>query len=43
MKVRQFLLRGHEKVKTEWLWICASYNMWKLALEMARMRAAARQ
>jgi hypothetical protein len=43
MKVRQFLLRGHEKVKTEWLWICASYNIWKLALEMARMRAAARQ
>lgn len=43
MKVRQFLLRGHEKVKTEWLWICASYNLWKLALEMARMRAAARQ
>ena len=41
MKVRQFLLRGHEKVKTEWLWICTSYNMCKLALEMARLRTTA--
>jgi transposase len=40
MKVRQFLLRGHEKVKTEWLWICTSYNVGKLVLEMARQRIA---
>jgi len=39
MGLRQFLLRGLEKVKTEWLWACTAYNVWKLAREVARMRA----
>jgi len=42
MKVRQFLLRGHEKVKAEWLWICTSFNVRKLVLAMARARLAPR-
>ena len=25
--VRRFLLRGLEKVRTEWLWVCTAYNM----------------
>ncbi len=35
MNLRRFLLRGLEKVKTEWLWCCTSYNLAKLA----RLRA----
>lgn len=30
MGVRQFLLRGIENVKTEWLWACTAYNLVKL-------------
>jgi hypothetical protein len=39
MKVRQFLLRGLENVKTEWLWICTAFNLGKLVREVARLRA----
>ncbi len=39
MKLRQFLLRGLEKVKTEWLWAVTSFNIWKLVREVARLRA----
>jgi transposase len=39
MGIRQFLLRGLEKVKTEWLWAMTSFNLMKLARETARMRA----
>lgn len=39
MKLRQFLLRGLEKVKTEWLWAVTSFNVWKLVREVARLRA----
>jgi transposase len=39
MHVRQFLLRGLEKVKTEWLWICTAFNLGKLVREVARLRA----
>ena len=39
MKFRQFLVRGLEKVKTEWLWVCTSFNLSKLVREIARMRA----
>ena len=28
--VRQFLLRGIEKVRTEWLWACVAFNLRKL-------------
>jgi hypothetical protein len=39
--VRQFLLRGLEKVRTEWLWVCTAYNLKKLTSAMARLRAEA--
>jgi transposase len=36
--VRQFLLRGMKKVKTEWLWICGASNLQKLlSLEAGRL------
>jgi len=31
-KIRNFLTRGHERVKLEWLWICTSYNLKLLLL-----------
>jgi transposase len=37
--LRQFLLRGLEKVRTEWLWACTAYNLRKLLGEVARLRA----
>jgi len=37
--LRQFLLRGLEKVRTEWLWACTGYNLRKLILEVGRLRA----
>jgi transposase len=39
LKFRQFLLRGLDKVKTEWLWACISFNLSKLVREVIRMRA----
>lgn len=39
LKIRRFLLRGLEKVRTEWLWICTSFNLSKLVREVMRMRA----
>lgn len=39
MGLRQFLLRGLDKVKTEWLWACTSFNVAKLVRETARLRA----
>ncbi|MFH1725347.1 MAG: IS1182 family transposase [Elusimicrobiota bacterium] len=36
--LRQFLLRGMGKVKTEWLWACTAYNLGKLAIQWARER-----
>jgi transposase len=38
MHVRQFLLRGLENVKTEWLWTCTAFNLAKLVREVARLR-----
>jgi len=38
LKIRRFLLPGLEKVRTEWLWICTSYNLSKLVREIVRMR-----
>ena len=37
--VRQFLLRGLEKVRTEWCWVCTAYNLKKLIAAVAAMRA----
>lgn len=39
MGVRQFLLRGLEKVQTEWTWAVTAFNLGKLARELARLRA----
>lgn len=37
--LRQFLLRGLEKVRAEWLWACTAYNMKKLITIVGRLRA----
>lgn len=39
MRLRQFLLRGLEKVKTEWLWAATAFNIVKLARAWAILRA----
>ncbi len=39
MNLRQFLLRGIEKVRTEWFWACTSFNIMKLVREIGRVRA----
>jgi len=41
MGVRQFLLRGLEKVRTEWKWVCSAYNLRKLVWGIARQRGYA--
>jgi transposase len=38
MGIRQFLLRGLEKVRTEWRWACTAYNLKKLVQAMAILR-----
>jgi transposase len=40
MGVRQFLLRGLEKVRTEWMWVCLAYNLKKLLGAAGQLRAA---
>ena len=37
--LRQFLLRGLDKVRTEWLWACTAFNTRKLILAMRMLRA----
>lgn len=37
--LRQFLLRGLVKVKTEWLWAVTALNLAKLVRQIARLRA----
>jgi hypothetical protein len=37
--LRQFLLRGLDKVRTEWLWACTAFNLRKLILAMRMLRA----
>lgn len=39
MGFRQFLLRGLEKVKTEWLWAATAFNLMKLVREIGKLRA----
>ena len=39
--LRQFLLRGLDKVRTEWLWACTAFNIRKLILAMGPLRAEA--
>jgi hypothetical protein len=40
MGFRQFLLRGLEKVKTEWLWAATAFNLMKLVRQIGKLRAA---
>ena len=37
--IRQFLLRGLDKVRTEWLWACTAFNLRKLMIAMGTLRA----
>jgi transposase len=39
MGLRQFLLRGLEKVKAEWLWTCTAFNLAKLVRNGVTVRA----
>jgi transposase len=39
MGLRQFLLRGLDKVRTEWRWACTAYNLRKMVTIVARLRA----
>lgn len=39
MGLRRFLLRGLEKVKTEWRWACTAFNLGKLLRQLARLRS----
>jgi transposase len=39
--VRRFLLRGVEKVRIEWRWVCTAYNLRKLIAAVAALRAEA--
>lgn len=41
--LRQFLLRGLEKVRTEWRWACAAVNLDKLVRGTIRLRAETAQ
>jgi transposase len=39
LEVRRFLLRGLEKVRTEWCWVCTAYDLKKLMALIAALRA----
>ncbi len=36
--LRQFLMRGMDGVRTEWLWACTAFNLQKLVRELAKVR-----
>ena len=40
MGLRQFLLRGLAKVRTEWLWACTAYNLKRLVNEINNTRCS---
>jgi transposase len=40
LDVRRFLLRGLEKVRTEWCWVCTAYNLKKLIAALGTLRTA---
>jgi transposase len=42
-EVRRFLLRGLEKVRTEWRWVCTAYNLKKLMMLIAALRAEGKE
>ena len=37
--LRQFLLRGLDKVRSEWLWACTAFNLRKLMMAIEKLRA----
>jgi len=37
--LRQFLLRGLDKVRSEWLWACTAFNLRKLMIAIEKLRA----
>jgi transposase len=39
LEVRRFLLRGLDKVQTEWRWVCTACNLKKLIAALAALRA----
>lgn len=39
MQARQMLLRGNQKVRMEVTWLCAAYNLWKIAKFRRRQRS----
>jgi len=39
MGLRQFLLRGLDKVRTEWLWACTAFNIMKLISAIGKVCA----
>lgn len=41
MNLRQFMSRGINKVRTEWLWTCTGFNLAKLVRRIAELRAEA--
>ncbi len=41
--VRRFLLRGLEKVRTEWCCVCTAYNLKKLIAKVAAVRGGRKQ
>ena len=43
LEVRRFLLRGLEKVRTEWRWVCTAYNLKKLIAAVAAVRRRERE
>jgi transposase len=43
LDVRRFLLRGLDKVKAEWCWVCTAYNLKKLIAAVAALRAEGRE
>jgi hypothetical protein len=43
LDVRRFLLRGLEKVRTEWRWVCTAYNLKKLMTAIAALRAEGKE
>jgi hypothetical protein len=40
---RRFLLRGLEKVRTEWRWVCTAYNLRILIAALAALRAEGKE
>ena len=36
--LRQFMLRGLDKVRTEWLWACTAFNVRKLVIVIGKLR-----